>query len=86
MIRCRARFDLVKATRPDRALAQLVDVPDGGTAEVIVGALKPDPPTCRIMADHVDRIELVLVGSPCSVSRWLDLIENPDVLTTAGAS
>lgn len=86
MIRCRARFDLVKATRPDRALMQLPDVPDGGTAEVLIDVIKPDPAACRILAGHQHRIDLVLVGSPRTVSRWLDLIENPDVLTTGGAS
>jgi hypothetical protein len=80
MIRARARFDLTDTERPDRRLAQLLDVPDGGTAEVIVGVLAPDPMACRRLAEHADRLEIVVVGMPTTVARWLDLVRDPDIL------
>lgn len=84
MLSGRCLLDLRDAN-PERARRRvhsaLNALPDGARVDVVVGPLAANPDAARVLADHVDRLDISIVGDPYSVPSWLDLIRNPDVLS-----
>jgi hypothetical protein len=80
----RVLLDL-RAVDPERARLRvctaLERLPDGARVDVVVGPLAANPDAARVLADHIDRLDISILGEPYSVPNWLDVIRNPDVLS-----
>jgi hypothetical protein len=64
-----------------RRVSGLHMVPDDAHVELIVGHMKVDPKTIRLIRTQIPRLSVRVLGEPYAVGRWVAALRSGDVLS-----